>query len=225
MQIIDIALLLLGAYFVIRGLIKGFSSELISLVAIIGGFYCAMRFYGNLSTVISEMTGLSDMASSAIAMGGIFLAVNLIAMALRMALKKVIEDNVLGWLDKLLGMLAGFVKIYLVTLAVLMFGMIASPLAGERWISESRVLVTAAKTWPYAMPVLDAIGFLPDLEKLQSDARDFMLRTAQRPIFAGESDEGASDPKLASPQGEAADDAAREPSLIDRFLGLFSSSK
>lgn len=227
---IDIFLLGLGAYFVIRGLFKGLSGEVVSLFAVIGGFWGALKFHGPVGEIISRVTGLAPMPSSAAAMALIFIAVNLVCLAMRIALKKAIDGTSLTWLDKALGAAAGLLKIYLVSLAVLMAAMVSAPLVGDQWVQDSRMLVTTAKSWQYVQPVLDGMGLLPDLSKAQDSARGFMLRAAGQTLMeAGadksrESEEAPSESApLAAP--EAVSEDAKSSSLFDWVADFFSPSR
>ena len=45
MNTTDLVLIVLGGYFIVRGLFRGLSGELLSLISVIGGFYCVFTFY------------------------------------------------------------------------------------------------------------------------------------------------------------------------------------
>ena len=183
MNVTDIALLALGSYFVIRGLFRGLSGEILSLVSIVGGFYCSLTFYTPLARLITTHLGVTHLASSAFSMLAIFLTIAAGCAVAQKFLKTILRGTSLTWLDKTLGACAGFVKIYLIALVALVAGMVASPVAGDAWVQESKTLIAAAKTWPYVYPLLDRVGVLPDLNELQQEARDYIFKQASKNLF------------------------------------------
>lgn len=237
MNVTDIAILLLGSYFVIRGLFRGFSGELLSLLSVIGGFYCALRFYGPISIFFSESFSITPLVTSTFAMLGIFLVIFMLCAVLDKGLKKILKGISLTWVDKFFGGIAGFLKIYVLALLLLVLGMVFSPVTGDRWVSDSKALIATAKTWPYVYPLLDRAGLLPDLATLQQEAKDYVLRQASRRLFGDEpnasqnaplggnaqEDDSTAPPASADTfgelQGEAVNDMLREEhGLLDFFL-------
>lgn len=183
MNVTDIVILALGSFFVIRGFFKGLSGEFFSLLGIIGGFYCSLAFYSPVASFLSQQFGISTLASSAIAMLAIFFLIFAACALCEKGTKKIIEGTSLTWFDKSCGAIAGFLKIYLVSLVLLVSGMLMSPVAGDAWVGESKALVATAKTWPYVYPALDRLGVLPDLSELQREAKEYIMRQASQKLF------------------------------------------
>ena len=52
MNVIDITMLFIGIFFIVRGILRGFSGEVISLFGTLGGFVCAIKFYGPLENIL-----------------------------------------------------------------------------------------------------------------------------------------------------------------------------
>ncbi|MDR1885609.1 MAG: CvpA family protein [Synergistaceae bacterium] len=217
MNLTDAILLLAGSFFVIRGIFKGFSGEALSLVGVLGGFYCALRFYASVSGALSENFGVSpsvaDMASMAGVFGVIFTGCSLVDRWL----KKMLTKTNLTWMDKTFGAVTGFLKVYVIALLLLVSGMLLAPVAGDAWVRESRVLIATARTWPIVYPILDRAGMLPDLAELQQDAKEYVLEQASRSLFPDEAD-GASD----APDGAVSGDEPRGPvnSASDKEQGV-----
>jgi membrane protein required for colicin V production len=201
MSLTDIILLLTGSYFIVRGMLKGFSGEVVSLVSVFGGAFCALRFRSPVSLLLSGYLGLSSAISDMVSMVGIFAAVCFACHLFDGSLKKVLATTRLTWMDKTLGTVAGFLKVYVIAMFLLVSGMLLAPVAGDAWVSESRVLTAAAKTWPVVSPLLDKFGLLPDLAEFQRDARDYILKQAERSIFGtgGEADETRDERSEAGP--------------------------
>jgi uncharacterized membrane protein required for colicin V production len=174
MSIADIAILALGSYFVIRGLFRGLSGEIFSLISVVGGFYCSLTFYAPLANMLAEKLGISRLAGSAFSMLAIFLTICAVCGVAQKGLKTVLRGTNLTWLDKTLGACAGFVKIYLISLVLLTAGAVFSPVAGDDWMRNSKMLTAAAETWPYINPLLGRVGILPYVNDLQSEADKYI---------------------------------------------------
>lgn len=186
MSVVDIALLAIGCFFIIKGLFKGLSGEVMSLVAVVGGFYCSLRWREPISDVISNTFGISGAGASIIAMLAVFLCVYIVCTVIHKVVRRVIKGTSLTWLDKMLGGLAGVLKIYVICVAVLIVGMLLAPVAGASWFESSRVLSATASTWPYVSPMLESVGISIDTDKLQEEARAFIMRGAARSLTRGD---------------------------------------
>jgi membrane protein required for colicin V production len=191
MSIADIALFLAGAFLIIRGLFRGASGEVFSLLSVVGGFYCATRFYAPAARMLSERVGLNHLISTGLSMFAIFLTVNLFCAVADKIIKKLLAVTRLSLSDKLGGAFIGFVKAYVVALLLLVSGAIISPVTGEEWIRESKALTVTARTWPFVYPLLDAAGLLPDLAELQGEASEYIVRQAAGRLYGPNTDFGA----------------------------------
>lgn len=186
MNVTDVAILVLGSYFIIRGIFRGFSGELFSIISIFGGFYCALSFYSPIADALTKYLNISTLASTAFAMLAIFMLIFAVFTFLDKGTKKFLKGTSLSSVDKLFGAIAGFVKIYAVALLLLVAGMLFSPISGDAWVSESKTLIATAKTWPFVYPLLDRAGIIPDLAALQSEAQDYIMRQAGKRLFGTE---------------------------------------
>ncbi len=223
MNVVDIALLALGSYFVIRGLFRGLSGECFSLISIVGGFYCSLTFYTPLAGFLTAHLGVTHLASSAFSMLAIFLTIYAACALLQKGLRTILRGTSLTWLDKTLGAFAGFAKIYLIALVLLVAGMVASPVAGDAWVQDSKALIAAAKTWPYVYPLLDRIGILPDLAELQREAQDYILEQASRSLFESYGETSPTSADIQANPGAletVRSQETRNHPLLGIFLGL-----
>lgn len=212
MSVVDIALLAIGCFFIVKGLFKGLSGEVMSLAAVIGGFYCSLRWREPISDVISNTFGISGTGASIIAMLAVFLCVYIVCAVIRRLLRRVIKVTSLTWLDKALGAAAGLLKIYVVCVAVLIVGMLIAPVAGTSWFESSSVLSATASTWPYVSPMLESVGISIDTDKLQEEARGFIMRGVGQNLQRGE---GASETTDETQKTDAEEDSDE-----DRPAGL-----
>jgi membrane protein required for colicin V production len=105
----DIVLCLIILILMIRGTIKGFIAEVLSMAAVILGIGLAVIFSGMLSKVVTSIFGES-IWSPVIAFLGIFIIVYLIVKLLEGAIHKGIEKLNLHKLDRVMGFLLGFIE-------------------------------------------------------------------------------------------------------------------
>ena len=75
MNTTDLVLIVLGGYFIVRGLFRGLSGELLSLISVIGGFYCALTFYIHMTKILSRALELPPLVATPLAMTDIFVLV------------------------------------------------------------------------------------------------------------------------------------------------------
>ncbi|MDR1916961.1 MAG: CvpA family protein [Synergistaceae bacterium] len=188
MNVTDLVLLIVGSYFVIRGIFRGISGEMLSLASAAGGFFCALKYYKTVSGVLISNFGVTPLLAAVFSMLGIFGLIFLICNIIDGALKKILTNTNLTWIDKLCGALAGFIKIYIIAMMALVSGMIMAPITGDAWVRESRTLVTTAKTWPLVYPFLDKAGLVPDLASIQRQAYEYILQQAATSISGISSD-------------------------------------
>jgi uncharacterized membrane protein required for colicin V production len=182
-SVADIILTVIGGFFLIRGLFRGITGEVFSLAVSIGGFYCSLTFYAPFAGYLTEKLGTPHLAATAVSMAAIFLAVFLCCSLLDKIIKKILSVTQLSWMDKICGGVSGLLKLYVITLFVLVAGMIVSPLTGDAWIMKSKILIAASRTWPVVYPLLDSLGVLPDLAELQKEAKEYIERQAAGSIF------------------------------------------
>ncbi|MDR1943387.1 MAG: CvpA family protein, partial [Synergistaceae bacterium] len=183
MSAADIALILIGCFFVIRGIFRGLSGEILSLLSVVGGFYCSMRFYASPAAFLAEKIGAGRLVSTAVSMTAIFFLVFGVFVGIDKIVKKMLSATNLSFADKTAGGISGLVKLYVILLLVLVAGMIMSPVTGDEWLRKSKLLTGAAYTWPIVYPALDGLGVLPDLAELQNEAKRYIIQQASGSLF------------------------------------------
>ena len=120
MSILDIILTICFIPALINGIRKGFISQVLSLVSMIGGVWLAFEF----SSVVSEWLGqyietsanILHIASFALIMIGVLVAIGFICRLL----EGILDFIMLGWLNKLLGIAFAFLKTALIVGLVIM---------------------------------------------------------------------------------------------------------
>ena len=110
MNIVDIILLICFIPAVIQGFRKGFISQVVAIVSIIAGAWLSFRFADTVSQWIAQYIQGSEQVLKIVAFALIFIAV-IIGLTL---VGKIIEGTfkliMLGWLNRLLGMLFSLLK-------------------------------------------------------------------------------------------------------------------
>lgn len=198
MSAVDIALLALGGFFVIRGMIRGLSGEFFSLLGIAGGFYCSMTYCAPLSAATSAKWNVNPLITTAIAIVVIFSVVLLFCAITGKLVKKFLKATRLSRLDALLGSTAGLFKTLLCILAVLIIAIIVSPVTGNGWVRKSKVLMTTAQALPFIYPPLEKRGLVPNIEKIRVEAVEFLLNRSLNAL----TERGSSDDILTKTTGE-----------------------
>jgi uncharacterized membrane protein required for colicin V production len=186
MSVIDITMLFVGIFFIVRGIFRGLSGEIISLFGTLGGFICAVRFYGPLENILIEKLGASVLVATIASMLVIFLVIFFGCSLLEAGVKKIISKTSLTSTDKFLGACVGVVKLYVITLFVLVGGAILAPVTGGAWdaaLSESRVMAVTSFTWPFVSPALERAGLIPNIGAIQDRARDYLMRGAVQTVL------------------------------------------
>ena len=178
MTAVDIVLLMAGAFFVVRGLMKGLSGEFFSLVGTLGGFACSIRFYDPFAGILIEKFGASIIIATILSMLVIFFVIFFGCSLLDTVIKKIISKTNLTFTDKFFGGAVGFIKMYFLTLIVLIAGAIVTPMTGDAWMKNSRVLSVTSITWPFVSPLLERTGLMPDVTAIQEQAREYIIRQA-----------------------------------------------
>ncbi len=122
MNATDIIILICLIPAVIQGLIKGFTTQVAGILGIIVGVWASFRFSELVGGWLQPYLDVSPQVLHVVAFSVILIAVILGLALLGKALKGILKIAMLGWLDKLLGVLFGLIKAGLiVSLLVLLF--------------------------------------------------------------------------------------------------------
>ncbi len=120
MNILDIILLICFVPAVIQGFRKGFISQVIAIISIIAGVWLSVRF----TTMVSEWLGQyiqgSEQVLRIVAFALIFIAVAAALALVGKLIEGTIKLIMLGWLNRLLGVLFSLLKAGLIIGLVIM---------------------------------------------------------------------------------------------------------
>lgn len=109
MNFFDIAVVIILVYCLVRGIFRGLIKEVSSIVGVLGGFYAAYTYYGDLAKVIARW--ISDVAYlNILSFGIIFLGVFLVISILGVIIKYILNVAFLGWFDRVCGAGFGVIK-------------------------------------------------------------------------------------------------------------------
>lgn len=115
MNTVDIVLLVCFVPGVIRGIVKGFMVQICSLAGFVASVWCAWKFAAIAAEYLTPYINLSPALLNTITFALILLVVSIVFVLIGKLLAKLMKVVLLGWLDKLLGMVFGI----LVTAAIL----------------------------------------------------------------------------------------------------------
>lgn len=162
MSILDVILLICFIPALIQGLKKGFISQVISIVSLIAGVWMSFEFSTAVSAWLAQYVEASEkllkIASFAIIMIGVFIILGIVGKSLEGILKFVM----LGWLNRLLGVVFAFIKTVLVIgIVIILFNSLNNSLnlVSEETLAQS-VLYPPLKDMAYTIfPYLKEIFF------------------------------------------------------------------
>ena len=104
MATLDIILLCCFIPGIIRGISKGFLEQALALAGIVLSVWAAFRFSSLVCTWLKPYVDVSETTLNVISFALILIAISLLVLLVAKLLTKVAELAMLGWLDKILGL-------------------------------------------------------------------------------------------------------------------------
>jgi len=153
-MIIDIVFFIILVLAVIKGYQRGLVVGLFSLVSVIIGLAAAVKLSAAVAGYIGETVKVSEEWLPVIAFAVVFIAVVILIRLGANAIENAIEVVMLGWLNKLAGILL-YVTIYTLVFSVLLFYAEQMKLIQPATIEES---VTYSYVQPWGPKVIDGLG-------------------------------------------------------------------
>ncbi|MCI1778710.1 MAG: CvpA family protein [Bacteroidales bacterium] len=106
---VDFVILVIIAAFAIWGIFKGFISQLVSIISLIAGVWCAFKFSNLVAHKIAAFLNIGETAVYILSFALILIGILILGTFISKLLEKIIHLTMLGWLNGLLGFLfAGF---------------------------------------------------------------------------------------------------------------------
>ncbi len=154
MNWLDLLLLIILVVSVATSFAKGFTRELIGLVAAVAGLLCGIWFYRMAGASVRPYVSSRDVAN----LCGfllIFLGVIFLGWLVSFAVGRMVKAVGLSWLDRLLGMIFGFVRGVIVCVAIITAVMAFVPGADAKSPPES---VVESRVAPYVIDTAHILG-------------------------------------------------------------------
>lgn len=129
MNILDIIILICLIPALIQGLRKGFISQAISIVSLVVGIWASARFANVVTGWVSQYITASEQVLKIVAFALILIAVFLALGLLGKVLESILNFALLGWVNKLLGVVFSLLKaLLLLGLVIIAFNALNSSL-------------------------------------------------------------------------------------------------
>lgn len=131
----DILIVVILGYSLVRGLFRGLVKEISSIIGVFGGFYAAYTYYGIFSKFLAGF--IHDVSYLNIfSFLVIFCCVLIIVSILGIIIKYLLNIAFLGWVDRIGGLVFGFIKAVLIV-SVLFISLTAFLPQGASFIKDS----------------------------------------------------------------------------------------
>ncbi|NOX34848.1 MAG: CvpA family protein [Deltaproteobacteria bacterium] len=148
MNAFDVAVIVIIAFCLIRGLFKGLIGEISGIIGVVAGFYGAYTYYPLITVYVEKWIktpGIRNLIAFFILFCAVLFVISLISVVIRKFLKLVF----LGWVDRIFGLVFGAAKGMLV--ASILFIMITT------FLPKSSNILTGSKFSPYVADVSKAM--------------------------------------------------------------------
>lgn len=140
MNILDIILLVCFIPAIISGLRKGFIAQVVAIISIVLGVWLSVKFATLVGNWISQWIEASPQLINIISFAIIFIAVAVLLFTIGKLIEATIKIIMLGWLNKLLGVLFSMLKcILIIGFLIIIFEAINDTfgLVPESYLSDS----------------------------------------------------------------------------------------
>lgn len=140
MNILDIILLVCFIPAIISGLRKGFIAQVVAIISIVLGVWLSVKFATLAGSWISQWIEASPQLINIISFAIIFIAVAVLLFTIGKLIEATIKIIMLGWLNKLLGVLFSMLKcILIIGFLIIVFEAINDTfgLVPESYLSDS----------------------------------------------------------------------------------------
>ena len=156
MNSIDLVVIIVTSFFLLRGLFRGFILELTIVVGLFVGYILAASYHELISGILtSYFLQLPESAADIISFALIFITINIILRIVAGIITKTLKFAMLGWLNRMLGAVFGTIKsVIILSITIFIFNLIP--------FSEL-FLQKAGKNESFFFPLLEMIG--PELYK------------------------------------------------------------
>lgn len=153
MNILDVIILICLIPAIIQGLRKGFISQAISIISIVLGIWLSSQFAGIVGDWIAQYISVSEQALKLISFAVILVGVSLGLSAIGKLIESLLGAIMLGWVNKLLGLVFALAKTVLLLALV---SMLFESVTGTFNITQPAVVSDSA-LYPYLKEISDTV--------------------------------------------------------------------
>jgi membrane protein required for colicin V production len=143
-MIIDVVFLVVVIWAIIKGYQKGLIIALFSIISLMVGLAAAIKLSSLAASMLKNSVNISSKWLPVVSFIVVFLLALLLVRFLATALEKMIELAMLGWLNRLGGIIL-YVVLYTLILSIVLF-------YSEKIDLINNETITASKTHPYIQP-------------------------------------------------------------------------
>lgn len=176
-MIIDIAFILVMILALYKGLSKGLVLGIFSLLAFIIGLAAALKLSVVVAGYLKDSSGALSKWLPLISFLLVFIAVILLVGLVARLIKKTMQIAMLGWLDRLGGMIL-YVAIYTIIFSIFLFFAEKLFLLQPSTVQDSKVYLYVA---PWGPKVMDNLGsIIPLFKDMFAELQDFFGNLAKK---------------------------------------------
>jgi len=148
------------AFFVVRGVMRGLTGEIISLLGLIASVLCGWTFAKPMSAAVLNYfptwnPTVTELACAVVA----FMCVSLAFAVVNTIMKAVVKAANLKFLDHVMGAISGAARAFIVVLFIYGVVSLFPPIPSE-WMEDSVAMKGASVVWPTVFKVLTDNGWL-----------------------------------------------------------------
>ncbi|MBQ7220644.1 MAG: CvpA family protein [Synergistaceae bacterium] len=150
-------------FFLYRGLVRGFSGEVIGLVGFFVGTFCAWKFTEPAVALVYQYLGKNSLDPSVVAIMcgvSIFFIVEIIFAVIGFILSYLVKVTQLSFTDHFFGMVIGVLKTAFIILIVYALLSTFPGFVPENWTEDSYAMKGASYVWPYVRDFLQSHGII-----------------------------------------------------------------
>ena len=176
-MLIDLILLGLLIMAVVKGLQRGFIVALFSMIAFIVGLVAALKLSTVVAAYLDDSVNVSARWLPFIAFGLVFIAVVLLVGLLAAVIQSTIEVAMLGWVNRIAGVLL-YIVMYIMIFSVLLFFATRMNFFDEETLNDSTTYQYIEPVGPF---VINTIGSLtPWFKDMFVELQAFFTRLAEQ---------------------------------------------
>jgi len=174
---IDIIFLLLMVWAVFRGFRRGLIVSIFSLLAIIAGLAAAIKVSALVAVQLGKVVNISDRWLPMISFAVVFIGIVLIVRLGANLIQKTVEIAMLGWVNRLGGILL-YVILFTVVYSIFLFYAVQLHFFKEETIQTS---VTYAWIEPWGPKVINSLGsIIPFFKDMFNELQQFFGGVAEK---------------------------------------------